>query len=320
MQPSYGRMPTMTQLLLIGSGHYGQLIEQSLTGNDFALTVLDGRAVTAASLKQEPVSCCIVATPNVTHVALVSACLEAGKDVVCEKPLAIRAHEVDQLYALADAAKRYLGVGFVLQHHAFYQAIRDLQGVHGPITAWKVMNNATEGTLEPAWYWDPHLSGGWFMVAEIHWYHLFAWVTKAASLVVQEASEEKHEGRTVATQSVIVTENRARLEVVHRLDSTYEDAKTDVAITFADGHTVTIDDWVPQSATGLPASLVSSYPYLVQEATMLRDTRSRTDRYASFIRANVLAMVGQKAQERSPILLAHQAAEDAQCLSNQTKH
>lgn len=60
----------------------------------------------------------VVATPTNTHFALVKAALVAGKDVLCEKPLAPTAGECAELAALAVAHGRVLMVGHVFLYNS----------------------------------------------------------------------------------------------------------------------------------------------------------------------------------------------------------
>ena len=60
----------------------------------------------------------VVATPTGTHFALVQAALAAGKDVLCEKPLARTSAECRALMELAAARSRILMVGHVFLYNS----------------------------------------------------------------------------------------------------------------------------------------------------------------------------------------------------------
>ncbi len=60
----------------------------------------------------------VVATPTGTHFTLVKAALEAGKDVLCEKPLARTSAECRELMELAEARGRILMVGHVFLYNS----------------------------------------------------------------------------------------------------------------------------------------------------------------------------------------------------------
>jgi scyllo-inositol 2-dehydrogenase (NADP+) len=52
----------------------------------------------------------VITTPNVEHFPIAHRALEAGKDVVVDKPFTIHSHEADELIALAADKKRMLSV------------------------------------------------------------------------------------------------------------------------------------------------------------------------------------------------------------------
>ena len=56
-----------------------------------------------------------IATPAETHYELTIKALEAGKDVLVEKPLALRAEEGETLHKLARESGRILMVGHLLE-------------------------------------------------------------------------------------------------------------------------------------------------------------------------------------------------------------
>ncbi|MFN0247158.1 MAG: Gfo/Idh/MocA family protein [Kofleriaceae bacterium] len=66
----------------------------------------------------------VIATPAETHATLSLQALRAGKDVLCEKPLALRFEDARQVHDLARANERILMVGHILEYHP---AIRKLQ-------------------------------------------------------------------------------------------------------------------------------------------------------------------------------------------------
>jgi len=58
-----------------------------------------------------------IAAPAAQHFELVRRCLRHDKDVFVEKPLALHAHEGEQLVALANERRRILMVGHILGYH-----------------------------------------------------------------------------------------------------------------------------------------------------------------------------------------------------------
>jgi predicted dehydrogenase len=76
-------------------------------------TTLDPAAITEGG----DIDAVVVATPVQTHYPLVRAALEAGKDVLCEKPLALDSTEALALCATAKRKGRILMVGHVFLYN-----------------------------------------------------------------------------------------------------------------------------------------------------------------------------------------------------------
>lgn len=68
----------------------------------------------------------VIATPAETHYALARVALEAGKDVLVEKPLALTYMEGAELCRIASERGRMLMVGHVLEHHPAIVRLLDL--------------------------------------------------------------------------------------------------------------------------------------------------------------------------------------------------
>lgn len=83
-------------------------------------TTSDPTAITLAT----DIDAVIVATPVQSHFALVKQALEAGKDVLCEKPLASTSDECRILCELATEKRRVLMVGHVFLYNPGVQHLK----------------------------------------------------------------------------------------------------------------------------------------------------------------------------------------------------
>jgi len=77
-------------------------------------------------LADDSVDAVVIATPVPTHYALAKRALEAGKHVFVEKPPAMRAAEMDELVALADARDLVLMPGHLLLYHPGVLKVKEL--------------------------------------------------------------------------------------------------------------------------------------------------------------------------------------------------
>jgi predicted dehydrogenase len=72
----------------------------------------------------------VVATPVATHYELARSALEAGKHVLVEKPPAMRAAEMEELVALAEASSLALMPGHLLLYHPGVRKLKELIEAH----------------------------------------------------------------------------------------------------------------------------------------------------------------------------------------------
>ena len=71
------------------------------------------------------VAAVVVATPAATHYNIVRQCLNAEKDVLAEKPLALKLSEALELCKLADEKNRILMVGHTFLFNPGIRKIKD---------------------------------------------------------------------------------------------------------------------------------------------------------------------------------------------------
>lgn len=135
-----------------------------------------------------------VCTPNDSHYPIAKAALEAGLDVMCEKPLSMTLAEARELERLARRKRRVLGIPFAYSGMPMVKAARDLvaKGELGKID--KIVLEYSQGSFRKidfskpldtrnAWKMDPKRSGASCVVADIgvHGFHLIEYVTGLAA-------------------------------------------------------------------------------------------------------------------------------------------
>lgn len=67
-----------------------------------------------------------VATPNHLHKEHVLAAVQAGKHVLCEKPLSIRTADIEEMIAACKQAGKLLGVGFMMRFNVYHRKICEM--------------------------------------------------------------------------------------------------------------------------------------------------------------------------------------------------
>ena len=89
---------------------------------DSSLRVVDSYD---AVLADPEVDAVYIPLPNTLHVEWTRKALEAGKHVLCEKPIAMRAGEINALIALRDSTGLVAAEAYMIVHHPQWQQVRD---------------------------------------------------------------------------------------------------------------------------------------------------------------------------------------------------
>lgn len=131
-----------------------------------------------------------VCTPNDSHYAIAKAALEAGFDVMCEKPLSMSLKEAAELEQIARRRRRVLAIPFTYSGFPMVKLARDLvrSGELGRID--KVVLEYLQGSFRKidfskpldkrnSWKMNPKKAGPSCVVADIgvHGFHLIEHVT-----------------------------------------------------------------------------------------------------------------------------------------------
>lgn len=134
-------------------------------------------------LKDDRIESVHVCSPNYLHYEMAKAALEAGKHVVCEKPLAISVAEAEELVELADKTGLVNAVNFNIRYYPLMRQVRMMvqKGDVGQVFA--VQGSYLQDWLfhptDYNWRLEPDQSGRSRAIADIgsHWMDLIEHVT-----------------------------------------------------------------------------------------------------------------------------------------------
>ena len=108
----------------------------------------------------------VITTPTFTHAELAVMAAQAGKHILCEKPMALNLHECDLVIEAAQKAGVVLQMAFMRRFDPPFVAARK-QIDEGLIGMPLVVRSLTRGPgLPPQWAWDVRASNG--MLAEVN--------------------------------------------------------------------------------------------------------------------------------------------------------
>lgn len=136
-------MTARPSVAVVGTGYWGRNLVRNFAEIGALAAICDTNRAAAAELAEAwavpsvhgdvgevlarpDIDALVVATPAVTHEAITAAALDAGKDVMVEKPLAMSAEAGEKLAALADEKERILMVGHLLWYHPAVLRLKEL--------------------------------------------------------------------------------------------------------------------------------------------------------------------------------------------------
>lgn len=176
----------LVRIAMVGCGRMGNLHAERVR--------IDGRAVVAAACDPDPaaadmlrrqlapeavvfadlqsilaagtVDAAVICSPTKLHFEHVSACLERGLHVLCEKPLATTREEILRLIARARSTGRHLMIAYQRRFLPIYRTLRrEIQSCRwGEIRAIHSFNTENwQSTIAGTWRDDPEVNPGGFI-------------------------------------------------------------------------------------------------------------------------------------------------------------
>jgi myo-inositol 2-dehydrogenase/D-chiro-inositol 1-dehydrogenase len=160
-----------------------------------------------------------ICTPTFTHKDLVLAAVEAGRHVICEKPLARTVDEARQVVKAAEAANVRLLPAHVVRFFPAYAAMADAvrSGEIGELAVLRFTRAGTYPTWSP-WFADPALSGGILVDQMIHDFDLARLVAGEVVRVHAQARgvlEPPAPPGSVAVATAVLTHASGAISHVH---------------------------------------------------------------------------------------------------------
>jgi predicted dehydrogenase len=162
-----------------------------------------------------------VCTPNHLHVPLARAAIEAGKQVICEKPVALEAAGAAELAQAAERAGALVTVPFVYRYYPMVRELRARLGASGAsafLLSGAYLQDWLLGADDYNWRVDAGLGGNSRAFADIgsHWCDLIEFVTGQRLTAVAARTAIAHRTRRGDPASSFA---RARGDETHAVDT-----------------------------------------------------------------------------------------------------
>lgn len=252
-------------------------------------------AASAEAVISDPdVSVVVIATPHDTHAALAAAALLAHKHVLCEKPLALTAAELDEVEDAWRGSGCQLFVGF---NRRFSPAVAQVrQQLSAYLSPAVISYRVNAGTISPDHWYSDRRQGGRLLGEVCHFVDTSAAI--AGTPIAQVAAFCGGQGELIMGENVVVALrflNGALATISYASGGHRDTAKERVQVMCA-GHTLTIDDYRSVTVDGSASlsgaqdkghnALVSEFARAVRGTTL----STFTEMFISSSRATLAAV------------------------------
>jgi predicted dehydrogenase len=183
------------RVAILGGGQMGENVIRHLADSPWVrnITVFDRHPERMALLKQRhgtetaeslervlqdpEIKLVFITASNNAHKDLTIAALEAGKAVMCEKPMATTLADAQAMVEAAERTKGFLQVGFELRYSHLYTKVKDWidQGLLGRVLNTHCMYCSSAWGRHDVWRANSKTSGGMFGEKLSHYVDLPRW-------------------------------------------------------------------------------------------------------------------------------------------------
>ena len=251
-----------------------------------------------------------VITPTPTHTAVVTRALEAGKDVICEKPVARTADDAAALADLAERLGRRLYPAHVVRYFPEYAALHAAvaRGDLGDLAVLRFTRSGAYPTRTP-WFADVEASGGIILDQMVHDIDIATWlagpVVSVSAVSTHSAPGAGRSGEPAAAAHVLLTHAGG---AVSQVNGFWGPAHLQFTTSFS----VTGTAGSLEHSSAAERAVVSDLGADTGAGALVPDTDPLDDPYFLELRELVAALStppGEEATPGSPRITAREGAE-----------
>ena len=202
---------------------------------------------TEALLALPDINLIYIATPPFLHYTQAMQALNAGKHVICEKPLALTVAQADEMIALAQEKHLLVLANLMQRYNPLFSSVQRLvqSRLLGEFLHGYFENYACDENLPPNhWFWDRSKSGGIFIEHGVHFFDLFeGWLGPGR---VTSAQRTLRPGSGIEEQVSCLVRYRDGMSVhfYHGFTQPSRMDRQQFRLLFERGE-VTLEEWVP---------------------------------------------------------------------------
>ena len=198
-------------------------------------------------LARKDIDLVYISTPPFLHYSQSMAALDAGKHVICEKPLAIALTQAEEMIARAKEKNLLLVTNLMQRYNVFFDTVKKIidQKPLGEMLHGYFENYAADEGLGPDhWFWDKNKSGGIFIEHGVHFFDLFeGWLGKGKIMCAQK-SDRPGTGLEEQVQCSIRYRENICVNFYHGFHQPSRLDRQELRLLFEHG-SISLFEWIP---------------------------------------------------------------------------
>ncbi|MFW6457330.1 MAG: Gfo/Idh/MocA family protein [Planctomycetota bacterium] len=202
-------------------------------------------------LDQSDVELVYIATPPFLHYEQSIIALEAGKHVLCEKPMALSLEQAREMRDIAGQRDLMMVANLVQRYNPLYRPVKTVidEGIFGePLHAY-FENYAKDEDLPPEhWFWDPEKSGGIFVEHGVHFFDMFRGWFGGGRVESAECVRRPDGGQEEQVQCTVRYRGGVLVNFYHGFHQPARLDRQQMRLVFERGD-ITLQGWIPVQAS-----------------------------------------------------------------------
>ncbi len=251
---------------IIGYGGFGKFLHNAWSSldnvrvvaiadkNAAALQAMEGVKTFADwrdLLREKDIDAIAIVTEPSTHEEIATACMEAGKHVLIEKPLSVALAAAEKIMQTRDQTSTVAAIDFIMRFNPLLKSIQSLtqQEVFGKLRRVNVENYAQDEQLPPEhWFWHPERSGGILIEHAVHFIDLVHFFAPAKILKVNGLKHNRNPQQEDQIMANVLYEGGLIATHYHSFarPGFFETTQIKLAYDLAD---IELQGWIPLAGT-----------------------------------------------------------------------
>lgn len=199
-------------------------------------------------LQDKSIDLVYIATPPYYHYEQTKRALLAGRNVICEKPAALKTSEAEEMQTLARSLQLLYVVNLIQRYNPMYGIVKSIisETILGNFIRGFFENYASDENLKKGhWFWEEKKSGGILIEHGVHFFDMFSgWLGKGKVINAIRLQRPGVDAKLVDRVQATVLYRDGIVNFYHGFDQPMVLDRQEMRLAFEKGE-ITLYGWIP---------------------------------------------------------------------------